>query len=334
MLRKYDEIKKWTNGTGEQGPRGPQGIPGEEGPPGLDGPPGQDGAAGAAGAAGANGSAGATGSQGPTGLPIFMLEEGPPGEQGPIGLTGATGSTGATGNNGNDGATGSQGPLGPPIFLLGEEGPEGAQGPVGPTGAAGATGSSGNNGADGATGSQGALGPAMMVMGEDGPEGERGPMGPAGSTFTLGTPIATTSGTTADFTVPISAKHIIVSIVNFSSNSTGAMLIQLGDAGGVESSGYLSAAETGTTAGASTAGFIITQANVAAGSYSGQVNLVLENATNNTWTSSSTIARTDTAAVHVGAGRLTLSPGPITTVRLTTVGGNTFDQGEVNVAYL
>jgi hypothetical protein len=64
----------------------------------------------------------------------------------------------------------------------------------------------------------------------------------ASGTYTMLTEQATTSGTTKDFTIPSGATQIILMWENGSTTSTiDPMLVQLGDAGGIETSGYTGA---------------------------------------------------------------------------------------------
>jgi hypothetical protein len=63
------------------------------------------------------------------------------------------------------------------------------------------------------------------------------------SAITAGTAVASTSGTSIDFTsIPSWVKRITVMIAGVSTNGSSIIQIQLGDSGGVETSGY-----TGTT---------------------------------------------------------------------------------------
>ena len=153
--------------------------------------------------------------------------------------------------------------------------------------------------------------------------------------WTLLTEQATTSGTAFDFTVPGTAKQIVVTLQGVSLSGADDILVQLGDAGGIEATGYLSTSALLETAPAitlisSTAGFIIKNDD-AASVFSGTMKLVLSDATNNTWISSS-VCKNATNAITLGAGDKSLSAA-ITTVRLTRVATSTFDAGAVNVQY-
>ena len=149
----------------------------------------------------------------------------------------------------------------------------------------------------------------------------------------LGTQQASTSGTSIDFTgIPAGTKRITVMFVGVSTNGTSALLVQVGDAGGFETTGYLSGAQAGTTLLESTAGFLATHASVAAQTNNGKVVLSLENSSAFTWTSSGNVLLTGNG-VAVSGGSKSLS-AELTQVRITTVNGtDAFDAGAINVSY-
>jgi len=156
------------------------------------------------------------------------------------------------------------------------------------------------------------------------------------SGVTLGTEQATTSGTSIDFTIPATAKIIHIILVGVSTSGTSDWLIQLGDAGGIETTGYLGSA-SGISGAVSTAtyttGICIANGIVATSVHHGVCTLFLEDAANFTWVGVANVGRSDSANHKVGAGSKSLSAA-LTTVRLTTVNGtDTFDAGAVNVLY-
>jgi hypothetical protein len=163
---------------------------------------------------------------------------------------------------------------------------------------------------------------------------------PSGGGFTLGTPVATTSGTSIDFTgIPSGTKQIIITFKGVSTNGTDPKYIQIGDSGGIEDTAYssTSAAITETTivyAVSATDAFRI-QSIVAADLINGSVTLTLENSSTFTWVASGVLENsTSTSRVFFVAGRKSLS-AVLDRVRLTTLNGtNTFDAGEVNIAYI
>jgi hypothetical protein len=152
----------------------------------------------------------------------------------------------------------------------------------------------------------------------------------------LGTEAATTSGTSVDFTgIPAGVRRITIQLVGVSGSGTSSFLVQIGDAGGIENTGYTSRASNITASTASTAGFILNQAisNAADAQY-GKVILDLENSTNNTWTSLSIVnIEPNSANLQWSSGAKSLS-AVLDRVRLTTVNGtDTFDAGVANISY-
>lgn len=162
-----------------------------------------------------------------------------------------------------------------------------------------------------------------------------------GSGITLGTAQATTSGTAIDFTgIPAGTKLIYINFVGVSFSGTSAPLVQIGDSGGPETTGY--SAAIGFVAASSAAGTLATSGfqfgystgHAAAAVYNGTMVLVLENAANFTWSAHGTVARTDTVVVNNVGGSKSLS-AELDRVRITTAGGaDTFDAGEINISYM
>jgi hypothetical protein len=154
---------------------------------------------------------------------------------------------------------------------------------------------------------------------------------------TLGTEVASTSGTSIDFTgIPSWAKRIIIQLVGVSTNGTSGLIVQLGDSGGVEATGY-SGAGAGPDGGAAytnyTSGFFVNPAPAAASSIHGMLTLSLEDATNFTWVGSGVFGLSNAATVVFSAGSKTLS-GALDRVRITTAGGtDAFDAGAINILY-
>jgi hypothetical protein len=147
---------------------------------------------------------------------------------------------------------------------------------------------------------------------------------------TLATAVASTSGTSIDFTgLPSWVKKITVMFSGVSLSGTANILVQIG-AGSVTSSGYTAGSISGTTYISSTAGFIVANNTTGADLLSGIV--LLTNITGNTWVSSGNINR-PAAAVLPSAGNVALG-GTLDRVRITTTNGtDTFDAGTVNILY-
>lgn len=147
-----------------------------------------------------------------------------------------------------------------------------------------------------------------------------------------GTPIATTSGTSHDFTsIPSWVKRITITLDGVSTNGTSAYLIQLGDSGGIENTGYSGSCSAGAVAGANSNGFRILVTPVAATTHSGIITLI--HLGSNVWFEAGNIGFSNNSVCNVSGGTKTLS-GTLTTVRLTTDNGtDTFDAGQFNVLY-
>lgn len=153
--------------------------------------------------------------------------------------------------------------------------------------------------------------------------------------ITRATVQATTSGTAFDFgSIPATAKRITVMFSGVSLSGTDSILVQIGDSGGIENTGYVSAGatlSTGSATDTSTAGFIIVPGNAGRAS-SGTMVLVLMDASTNTWISSHALASSATAGVLTGGGTKALS-ATLDRVRITRSGTDTFDAGSVNISY-
>lgn len=149
---------------------------------------------------------------------------------------------------------------------------------------------------------------------------------------TLATAVASTSGTSIDFTgLPAWIKRITVMFSGVSTTGSSNYLIQIGDSGGIENTGYNSTALTdGASSGVLTAGFAVVYATSAAALQSGKIEINL--VTGTSWVASGTVAN-NTGNVSMMSGNKTLSD-TLTQVRITTVGGTeTFDAGTVNILY-
>ena len=155
--------------------------------------------------------------------------------------------------------------------------------------------------------------------------------------FTSGTTFdASGGGTSNDWTgLPAGTKVIIIPFSQLSLNGTDDLDVQIGDAGGIETSGYTSTgfqiSDTPSVNDVfSTTSFRI-RMNNAANLFSGQMILTLVDAATNTWSSSHVLKRATTVMCW-GAGDKALS-GELTQLRVKTVGTNVFDGGLINVAY-
>jgi len=156
-----------------------------------------------------------------------------------------------------------------------------------------------------------------------------------GGVLTAGTAVASTSGTSIDFTsIPSWVKRITVMLAGVSTSGTNNIFIQLGTGATptYTSSGYLSNITSGTgTTTAFTAGFGVTT-TTAAVEHSGILIFCLLNSATNVWVQNGNTRFSNTGAFQ-SAGNVTLS-GTLTAIRITTVGGtDTFDAGSINILY-
>jgi hypothetical protein len=153
---------------------------------------------------------------------------------------------------------------------------------------------------------------------------------------TLATAVASTSGTSIDFTgLPSWIKRITVMFSGVSTNGSSLQIIRLGTSGGIETTGYVGTATTNGATASSTVGVLVGYRGDAANVYSGAIVFTLLNASSNLWVAqgvNSGAGGSTGEASSVGATK-TLS-GTLDRVRITTVNGtDTFDAGTVNILY-
>ena len=149
--------------------------------------------------------------------------------------------------------------------------------------------------------------------------------------ISAGTAIASTSGTSIDFTsIPSWVKRITVMFSGVSTNGTSIVQVQIGS-GSLTTTGYVSAAQNSGSGNTSTTGFAVTSTVSASNSMSGA--LVLFLVTGTTWVSSGSILQIAAGSVAACGGVLALG-GTLDRVRITTVNGtDTFDAGSINILY-
>ena len=152
--------------------------------------------------------------------------------------------------------------------------------------------------------------------------------------LTSGTAVASTSGTSIDFTgLPSWIKRITVIFNGTSLSAAADLLVQLGTGSTTfTTSGYNSTSGLFTGGGnavsTSTAGFVV---RVAAASGVTSGNMIINNVSGNIWVAGSTVKR-DSTSVCFGAGEVTLG-AVLTAVRITSTSTDTFDAGSVNIMY-
>jgi len=151
-----------------------------------------------------------------------------------------------------------------------------------------------------------------------------------------GTSQASTSGTSIDFTnIPSWVKRITVMFNGVSTNGTSATIIQLGDSGGIETTGYLGSMSYQAAQALYTTGIGVNNTGSAAALRHGSTIITLVDSSTNTWSAMGVVGTTG-----VGSGE-TYSSGSVKSlsatldrVRITTVNGtDTFDAGTINILY-
>lgn len=148
----------------------------------------------------------------------------------------------------------------------------------------------------------------------------------------------TASGTSIDFTsIPSWVRRITVMFSGVSTNAVGSAvyMVQLGDSGGIENTGYVGAASTFSSVVATsnyTTGFwLLGSAPIASTSVNGSI--VLTNVNGNTWSASGVLGLDNSAATFITGGVKTLST-TLDRVRITTFNGtDIFDAGTINIIY-
>jgi len=142
-----------------------------------------------------------------------------------------------------------------------------------------------------------------------------------------------------DFTgIPSWVKRITVNFSGVSTSGTSIPLLQLGDSGGIENTGYLGSGSSVFAASACTAVLQTTGFGIGAGMAStvvfhGAIQITLLDATANTWCANGVLARSDTACIFNCSGAKSLS-ATLDRIRITTVNGtDAFDAGSINILY-
>jgi hypothetical protein len=150
-----------------------------------------------------------------------------------------------------------------------------------------------------------------------------------------GTAVAATSGTSIDFTgIPADTKWIKLSLAGVSMNASFNPLVRVGDAGGVEATGYVSGTSDTGGHNAFTDGFNLHRASpTATWAFSGSIEFVLLDATSNTWVGYGQFWVEGDVKTEIVTG-YKATTAVLDRVRLTSATGTpTFDGGTVNIQY-
>jgi hypothetical protein len=157
-------------------------------------------------------------------------------------------------------------------------------------------------------------------------------------TLNSGTAVASTSGTSIDFTgIPANVRRITVMFNGVSTNGASSLLLQMGTSGGIQNTGYSGMSGLTNTSGANaypniTAGIPLGYITMSAASaYSGS--FTITNLSSNIWTVSGNLATTSLLYMLGFAGAKDLA-ATLDRIRITTVNGtDTFDAGSINILY-
>jgi hypothetical protein len=155
-----------------------------------------------------------------------------------------------------------------------------------------------------------------------------------------GTSITLTNQTAPEFTsIPSWVRRITVQLSGVGTSSTGVPLVQLGDSGGYETSGYLSAgANTGTGTNQTSNIVTFTSGYGLSGTWAstyrvhGNVILTLQDSSTNTWVLSYSFGNSAAANAFFGGGSKALS-ATLDRIRLYIDGTQTFNAGTINIIY-
>jgi hypothetical protein len=151
--------------------------------------------------------------------------------------------------------------------------------------------------------------------------------------FTAGTAVASTSGTSIDFTsIPSWVKRITVMFNGVSTNGSSPIQIQIGS-GSFTTSGYLGSAAAAASFSQRTTGLAVTGGIGAADVMNGACTISCLNAATFVWSSTAMMGQSNAAQIQWGASSVTIS-GVLDRIRITTVNGtDTFDAGSINILY-
>lgn len=154
--------------------------------------------------------------------------------------------------------------------------------------------------------------------------------------LTSGTVISTTSGTTIDFTgIPSWAKRITLSFSDLSSSGNTMLFIQIGDSGGVETSGYKGEQGPfglfGGVQEQNHSSYFQLGLAAATDLSHGVVVMTLIDPSTNTWCYLGRLSASTQPYITRSSGSKSLS-GTLDRVRLGTSAGN-FDNGKFNILY-
>ena len=146
--------------------------------------------------------------------------------------------------------------------------------------------------------------------------------------WTLGTPVATTSGTAVTFgSLPSTIKMAVLLMDEVSFSGGVDFDVTIGDSGGLHTSNYVSASKPGSMV-TSTTEFNIYGSN-AGFNFTGAMTIMLQNASTFRYISTHIVARGGND-MNKGTGIVTLD----SVMTQISISGGTFDAGAVNLMYI
>lgn len=154
--------------------------------------------------------------------------------------------------------------------------------------------------------------------------------------YTQSAPV-TLSGTSVDFlNIPSWVTQINVKYANLSTNGTSIPILQLGDSGGIETTGYdgsVSSISPATSSASITSGLALTTAITAVNSLNGEVSISRVDLASNLWTMSMSGSFQGGSITIQSFASKSLSAA-LDRLRFTTFGGTeTFDAGTASISY-
>lgn len=153
----------------------------------------------------------------------------------------------------------------------------------------------------------------------------------SGTDGTAITHVNTTSGTTVTVVSGLGTgiNRVLLEFNNVSTDGSAEPIIQLGDSGGLETTGYISDASDGGGTQSTTTGFLIARGSSASSDFNGHM-LLTRKASSNIWMMSGTVSENGVTAVLGGTKELS---SDLTQIELTTIASDTFDQGTIGGRY-
>lgn len=161
--------------------------------------------------------------------------------------------------------------------------------------------------------------------------GTSGGIGVIGS----GTAVASTSGTSIDFTgLPAGLRRITVMFNGVSTSGTASLRVQIGVGSTPDTTSYVSSSTLLTstvTSTSTTSGFDFLGADAG---YTRSGLLTITNVSGNIWVASGVLANTTTVVFTCTCGGTHTTASALGMVRITTSNGtDTFDAGSINILY-